>query len=183
MLNRLYNHQITLLLFCSFFCACHNRQDDENMQPPPSAQEVNKDLIPSQVKYIKQETDEINQYIKTHNYRMDTTSTGIRYMIYEHGKGEVARVGEYVQIAYSISLLDGTLCYDSEHDGPREFLVGKDDVESGVHQAVQLMHLGDKGRFIIPSFLAQGIAGDRNKIPPGAVVIYDISLLKIQNKP
>jgi FKBP-type peptidyl-prolyl cis-trans isomerase len=61
--------------------------------------------------------------------------------------------------------------------------VGKDDVESGIHQSVQLMHLGDKGLFIIPSYLAQGIAGDRDKIPPGAVVIYDISLLKVQDKP
>jgi peptidyl-prolyl cis-trans isomerase A (cyclophilin A) len=153
------------------------------MQPPPDTREVNKELIPSQIKYIRQETDEINQYIKVHQYTMQTTPTGIRYMIYEHGKGELAKPGEYVQIAYSISLLDDSVCYDSKHDGPREFLVGKDDVESGVHQAVQLMHLGDKALFIIPSYLAQGIAGDRDKIPPSAVVIYDISLLKIQDKP
>ena len=79
---------------------------------------------------------------------MQTTGTGIYYMIYYHGKGELARTGEYVQIAYTISLLNGTVCYDSKQDGPREFCVGKDDVESGVHQAVQLMHLGDKGLFI-----------------------------------
>ena len=176
------------LLFLSlsiFVCSCHNTQqdDDNSLQPPPNTQEVNKDLIPSQRMYLQQETDEINQYIKVHNYPMQATGTGIRYMIYEHGKGDLAKVGKYVQIAYSIKLLDGTLCYDSQHDGPREFLVGKDDVETGIHQAVQLMHLGDKGLFILPSYLAQGIAGDRDKIPPGAVVVYDITLLKIQDKP
>jgi FKBP-type peptidyl-prolyl cis-trans isomerase len=134
--------------------------------------------------YIQQETDEINQYIKVHQYPMLTTGTGIHYMIYEHGQGkDLTKVGNYVQIAYTIKLLDGTLCYDSKKDGPREFLVGKDDVETGIHQAVQLMHLGDKGLFILPSYLAQGIAGDRDKIPPGAVVVYDITLLRVQNKP
>ncbi len=172
------------LLFCSLLCSCHNdEQQDDMLQPAPNTQAVNKQLIPSQQKYIRQETDEINQYIKLHNYTMQTTTTGIRYMIYEHGAGDIAKVGNYVQIAYSISLLDGTECYDSKKDGPREFRVGKDDVESGVHQAVQLMHKGDKGLFIIPSYLAQGIAGDRDKIPPSAVVIYDITLLKVQDKP
>jgi FKBP-type peptidyl-prolyl cis-trans isomerase FkpA len=172
------------LLLCTILCSCHNHpQDEDNIQSLPNTQEVNKELIPSQIKYIRQETDEINQYIKQHQYTMQTTPTGIRYMIYKHGTGELAKRGEYVQIAYTISLLDDSVCYDSKQDGPREFLVGKDDVESGVHQAVQLMRLGDKGLFIIPSYLAQGIAGDRDKIPPSAVVIYDISLLKIQNKP
>ena len=173
-----------LFLLISFFTwGCHNNQQDDNNNPQLAPQEVNKQLIPSQKMYIRQEADEINQYIKLHNYPMQTTGTGIHYWIYEHGKGDLARVGNYVQIAYTIKLLDGTLCYDSKQDGPREFCVGKDDVETGVHQAVQLMHLGDKGLFILPSFLAQGIAGDRDKIPPGAVVIYDITLLKIQDKP
>ncbi len=163
---------------------CHqDRQQDDDSFVPPNTQEINKQLIPSQQKYIRQETDEINQYIKVHEYAMQTTGTGIRYMIYEHGKGPVAKAGNYVQIVYSIKLLDGTLCYDSKTDGPREFRVDKDDVESGVHQAVQLMHVGDKALFILPSFLAHGIAGDHDKIPPGAVVIYDISLLKVQDNP
>jgi FKBP-type peptidyl-prolyl cis-trans isomerase FkpA len=173
-----------LSLFFFTLCGCHHDQpQDDNILPPPNTQQINKELIPSQIKYIKQETDEINQYIKVHAYTMLSTPTGIRFMIYEHGKGDFAKVGNYVQIAYSIKLLDGTLCYDSKKDGPREFRVGKDDVESGVHQSVQLMQVGDKGLFIIPSYLAQGIAGDRDKIPPSAVVIYDITLLKVQDKP
>ncbi len=173
----------SLLLY--FVCGCHNNQQqkDDGLTPAPNTQEINKELIPSQKMYIRQEADEINQYIKAHNYTMQSTGTGISYIIYSHGKGQLAKNGEYVQITYTISLLDGTLCYDSKKDGPREFCVGKDDVESGVHQSVQLMHLGDKGLFILPSYLAQGVAGDRDKIPPGAVVIYDITLLRIQDKP
>lgn len=154
------------------------------MEPAVSTQDVNKGLIPSQKMYIHQEKDEIDQYVKAHSYPMQTTGTGIHYWIYAHGKGEqLVRMAQYVQIAYTISLLDGTICYDSKQDGPREFCVGKDDVESGIHQAIQLMRLGDKGLFILPSYLAHGIAGDQDKIPPGAVVVYDITLLKVQNTP
>ncbi len=176
--------RILFLLLVSFFCSCHNEQQQgNNTIPLPDSKQVNKQLIPSQIKYIRQETDEINQYIQVHKFSMQTTTTGIHYMIYEHGNGDLAKVGDYIQIAYTISLLSDTVCYDSKNDGPREFRVGKDDVESGVHQAVQLMHKGDIGLFIIPSYLAQGIAGDKDKIPPSSVVIYDITLLKVQDKP
>lgn len=177
-------HCFLFILLSVIVCSCHNtQQDEDSLEAPINTQDVNKGLIPSQRMYIRQEADEINQYIKVHNYPMQTTGTGIHYWIYSHGKGDLAKVGNYVQISYTISLLDGTLCYDSKQDGPREFCVGKDDVESGIHQAVQLMRLGDKGLFILPSYLAQGIAGDRDKIPPSAVVIYDITLLRIQDKP
>ena len=110
---------------------------------------------------------------------MQGTSTGIYYMIYRHGNGQQPVVGDYATVSYSISLLDGTLCYDSKKDGPKRFRVGEDIEESGVHQAVEMMHTGDEGLFIIPSNLAQGLVGDRDKIPPGAVVIYDIHLLAV----
>ncbi|HTB30866.1 MAG TPA: hypothetical protein VK808_02510, partial [Bacteroidia bacterium] len=123
---------LIVLLFSSLLSGCHHeQQNDDNSFIPPNTQEINKQLIPSQIKYVRQETDEINQYIKVHNFNMQTTPTGIRYMIYEHGKGTLLpKTGDYVQIAYSISLLDDSLCYDSKKDGPREFRVGKDDVES-----------------------------------------------------
>jgi len=172
-----------LLFLCFCIGSCHTDQPDDDPSQTISTQDINKGLIPSQKMYIKQEKDEINEYVTTHHYPMQTTGTGIHYWIYEHGKGEIPQIGQYVLIDYRISLLDGTVCYDSKQDRPREFCVGKDDVESGVHQAVQMMHLGDKGLFILPSYLAHGVVGDRDKIPPGAVVVYDITLLKIQNTP
>ena len=50
-------------------CGCHNnRENDDSLQSPPNTQEVNKELIPSQKMYIRQEADEISQYIKVHKY-------------------------------------------------------------------------------------------------------------------
>lgn len=158
---------------------CH---DDKpaNIPPQPTEHEVKQELIKSHQMYIKQEDDEIAQYIKRHGYDMQTTKTGMHYMFLEHGKGEQPVVGDYATVSYTISLLDGTICYDSKNEGPKQFRVGQDAVESGVHQAVEMMHLGDKALFIIPSYLAHGLVGDRDKIPPGAVVVYNINLLSVK---
>jgi FKBP-type peptidyl-prolyl cis-trans isomerase len=183
---KIYQHAFlpaTLLFaFSCLIASCGNPQPDN---PPPvpqllSEKQVKQELIPSHRMFVKQEEDEIKQFIKQHNYKMQSTPTGIYYMITSHGSGIQPETKDIVTVAYSISLLDGTLCYNSEKDGPKEFKVGEDVEESGVHQAVQLMHQGDRAMFIIPSYLAAGLIGDRNKIPPGAVVVYDIRLLAVK---
>ena len=171
----------TFLVFIIIFISCH--EDPKPLPRPEQSQdEIKQKLIQSHVMFVKQQTDEINQYAKQHNYTMQETQTGIHYMIYELGKGDLAKSGKVATVSYVISLLNGTICYDSKKDGPKQFLIGEDEVESGVHQAVQLMHVGDKGLFIIPSYLANGLVGDRDKIPPGSIVIYDITLLAIGDK-
>jgi FKBP-type peptidyl-prolyl cis-trans isomerase len=59
-------------------------------------------------------------------------------------------------------------------------MIGKDNIESGLHEALQLMRIGDKMRFILPSHLAHGLIGDQTKIPPRASVIYEIELLELR---
>jgi FKBP-type peptidyl-prolyl cis-trans isomerase len=55
-------------------------------------------------------------------------------------------------------------------------------VESGLHEGVQMMHVGDKMRFILPSFRAHGLTGDNSKIPPLTSVVYEIELLGLTTK-
>jgi FKBP-type peptidyl-prolyl cis-trans isomerase FkpA len=162
------------------FSSCNNDKPQESKTQKLTQKEVNNGLIQSHKEYLLQQEDEIKQYVKRHNYDMQRTQTGIYYMITEPGKGEQAKMGEVATVAYTITLLDGTICYDTKEDGPKQFKIGEDEVESGVHEAVQLMHVGDKAMFIIPSNLANGLVGDKDKIPPGAVVIYNINLVAVK---
>jgi FKBP-type peptidyl-prolyl cis-trans isomerase len=173
-----YNIYILFSLALIVF-GCHN-DEPKNTTPPLTQKQVNNGLIKSHTEFLLQQEDEIKQYIKRHNYDMQRTQTGIYYMITAPGKGAQAKVGEIASVSYTISLLDGTLCYDTHNEGPKQFKVGEDEVESGVHEAVQLMHVGDKAMFIIPSNLANGLVGDKDKIPPGAIVIYNIELISIK---
>lgn len=170
--------RIFLFLLCgTFLFSCK-----EEVKPKK------KQYSPEQVKQLslemnawdkKRQNDEINQYIKAHGWTMEMTESGLRYMVIEAGKGALARPGQVAKVEYKISLLDGTVCYSSEKDGAKEFLIGKDNVESGLHEGLALMHVGDKMRFILPSHLAHGLTGDQSKIPALSSVVYEIELLEL----
>ncbi len=171
-----------LAMATALLCGCGTDDNDipQNPHHDVNQKDVNKGLIESHKEFIKQQDDEIQQYIKRRNYDMQKTASGIYYMFEEHGKGEQAKGGEIASVNYKISLMkDGTVCYDTK-DSVKQIKVAEDNVETGVHEAVQIMHVGDKALFIIPSDLANGLVGDRSKIPPGAIVIYDIKLIAVQ---
>jgi FKBP-type peptidyl-prolyl cis-trans isomerase len=50
----------------------------------------------------------------------------------------------------------------------------------GWTEGVQLMKVGDKFRFFIPSVLAYGDSGAGNAIPPNSTLIFDVELLDIE---
>jgi len=142
---------------------------------------LKEDIIQVNKPAVVMENDEINAYIKSHNYNMQITGTGLRYLfIKENPKEKKVEKGNRVKVLYKVSLLDGTLCYSSDNKSPKEFSVGADNVESGIHEGVQLMHLYDKSIFILPAHLAFGLIGDRDKIPPKTAVIYEVEVISIQ---
>jgi FKBP-type peptidyl-prolyl cis-trans isomerase len=171
--------RIFLFLLCgSFLFSCK-----EEVKPQK------KKYSPEQVKQLslemnawdkKRQNDEINQYIKAHGWTMEMTASGLRYMMIEPGKGPLAHPGQIAKVEYKILLLDGKVCYSSEEDGAKEVLIGKDNVESGLHEGLALMHVGDKMRFILPSHLAHGLTGDQSKIPALSSVVYEIELLELK---
>ena len=168
------------LVFSGFLiCSC-NEPNKTEISKEIDYQKLKDPLIVANKKYIKKEDDEIDQYVKRHQWNMNVSGTGIRYMIYKEGKGKPAKIDNYVKVKYKISLLDGTLCYSSDELGDKEFLIGQDHVESGLHEALQYMKVGDKALFILPSHLAHGLLGDEKKIPPQSAVLYDIELLSLR---
>ena len=65
-------------------------------------------------------------------------------------------------------LLDGRVLYSSEENGQMVFTVGQDNVVSGIHEAAQLMNIGDEAELVLPSRLAYGLTGDQIKVPGNA---------------
>jgi peptidylprolyl isomerase len=75
--------------------------------------------------------------------------------------------------------LNDSLCYQASDADPKRIVVGHDNVETGLHEALQLLHVGDRAKIILPSHLAFGFTGDSGKIPQNASVVYDIHLLRV----
>jgi FKBP-type peptidyl-prolyl cis-trans isomerase len=99
---------------------------------------------------------------------------------------EIFNVGELPQISdndrvtcdYTITLPDGTLCYDIKN---KIFIVGGSEEISGLHHAVKFLGKGGKARFIFPAHLAYGMQGDFNTIPPRAILIYNVHITEVQH--
>lgn len=144
--------------------------------------EYKEPLIEVSKRMTEGEALQIDKYIKRHGLTVTETETGLRYVIYKKAPGNppMPKREQVVLIHFSTYLLNGDEIYTSRTGNPVPVTVDKDDIESGVHEGLKYMHLGDKAKFILPSHLAHGVVGDNNKIPPLTPVVYDIELLSIK---
>jgi len=109
------------------------------------------------------------------------TASGLRYQIIQKGTGAKAEKGQQVSVHYQGALIDGTV-FDSSYKRkePIEFQLGIGQVISGWDEGLQLLHVGDKARFVIPSDLAYGSAGAGGVIPPDAILVFDVELVGVK---
>jgi FKBP-type peptidyl-prolyl cis-trans isomerase len=110
----------------------------------------------------------------------DETPSGLRYKILQKGNGKSAEKGKMVSVHYKGQLLDGTV-FDSSYSRkqPIDFTLGIGQVIPGWDEGIQLLKVGDKARFVIPSDLAYGSSGAGGVIPPDATLIFDVELMNV----
>jgi FKBP-type peptidyl-prolyl cis-trans isomerase FkpA len=103
------------------------------------------------------------------------------------GTGEGISLGQVAVVHYTGWLYDpaapeqkGTK-FDSSRDRgePFKFTIGAGEVIRGWDEGVQGMQPGGQRRLVIPSDLAYGDPG-KGPIPPGATLVFDVELLKIE---
>jgi len=128
--------------------------------------------------FIQKDKERILNYIERKNLTMKESPTGIWYQIIDVGDGEFFKDGSKVKMEYECSLLDGTKCYSSETLGPKELILGRSEMESGMNEALRLLRPGARAIFIFPPYMAYGLVGDRKMIPSRAVVVYNVNILQ-----
>ncbi|MCB1120195.1 MAG: FKBP-type peptidyl-prolyl cis-trans isomerase [Verrucomicrobiae bacterium] len=106
------------------------------------------------------------------------TSSGLRYEILKEGSDKYATVADSVNVHYHGTLIDGTV-FDSsvERDEPITFPLN--GVIAGFREGLTLVGEGGKIRLYMPSDIAYGDRGSGPVIGPGATLIFDVELLKI----
>ena len=108
-----------------------------------------------------------------------TLNNGLQIEILSEGNGISPILTDQVTVHYTGKLEDGTV-FDSsvERGEPVNFPVS--GVIPGWTEALQLMQVGSKWNIVIPSELAYGENGiPQANIPPNAVLIFEMELLKI----
>ena len=111
----------------------------------------------------------------------EETESGLKYKVIQNGDGAKAEKGQTVAVHYKGMFADGGV-FDSSYKrgNPIEFPIGMGHVIAGWDEGIQLLQVGDKARFVIPSHLAYGESGAGGVIPPGATLVFDVELMDVK---
>ncbi len=109
-----------------------------------------------------------------------TTASGLQYQVLKIGAGTVhPAASDRVTVHYHGTLIDGTV-FDSSVVRGEPIAFGLNQVIKGWTEGVQLMVVGEKTRFFIPSTLAYGNRAT-GKIAAGSTLIFEVELLGIND--
>jgi FKBP-type peptidyl-prolyl cis-trans isomerase FkpA len=123
---------------------------------------------------LKKEQAQISSYIKRKGGTFKESATGVHYFIYKNKDvGSTAKDGQLAQVKYTLSLLKGDTIETNKTD---QFVIAFEQKESGLHECIKQLTVGDKAIIIIPSYRAHGLTGDDNKIPSLTSLVYNLEL-------
>lgn len=163
-----------LILFVPGMISCNSGQKKEDSQTGPGKKEMaelNKYMV-------QKDRERIQNYIERKRLEMTESQAGLWYLIKSEGIGNYLTDNDKIVMEYECSLLDGTFCYSSQESGPKELFVGRSEMPAGLDQGLRMLKPGGEALFIMPPFLAYGLTGDGEKIPPRAIILYNISINK-----
>ena len=106
--------------------------------------------------------------------------SGLRYVDLVAGTGASPVAGDQVEVHYTGWLEDGKK-FDSSLDRGQPFVfpLGAGRVIRGWDEGVASMKVGGRRRLIIPPDLGYGNRGAGRVIPPGATLVFEVELLRL----
>ena len=109
---------------------------------------------------------------------VQTTESGLQYIVVESGEGENPVAEDSVEVHYEGRLIDGTV-FDSSFERGQTVTFGLTQVIAGWTEGLQLMKPGAKYKFIIPPELGYGEGGAGQMIGPNATLLFDVELIAV----
>jgi FKBP-type peptidyl-prolyl cis-trans isomerase len=131
----------------------------------------------------KQNEQEINSYLSSKNLQMQTSTTGLRYLVTQNSLGRNIAAGDEATIHYTLSLLNGTKIDSTQRltNKPIKIIYGGVQIISGFLEAMNLLKEGERGSFILPSIIGFGSQSSAS-IPANSVLKLDLETLKLRSE-
>lgn len=136
----------------------------------------------------------LRAYFVNQNIQPQKTASGLYHLTLKKSQNPILKAEEFVSIEYTGRVLYGQVFDSTEFSGkPIRVQVGSGKifikttgtkttnngkVIIGWREAISLMRLGEKKRVFIPSHLAYGNRSVGNLIPPNAILIFDMEIIK-----
>ena len=108
------------------------------------------------------------------------TGSGLQYEVISEGSGPKPAATDMVEVNYKGTFTDGTE-FDSSYSRGEPARFPLNGVIPGWTEGIQLMNVGSKYKFYIPSELGYGPQGG-GPIPPYSLLIFEVELLSIVNE-
>jgi FKBP-type peptidyl-prolyl cis-trans isomerase FklB len=109
-----------------------------------------------------------------------TTPSGLQYEVLRAGTDATKpTLDSKVRCHYHGTLINGQI-FDSSVDRGEPITFPLNGVIRGWQEGLQLMTVGSKWKFFIPSDLAYGDGGTGGQIGPGATLIFEVELLGVE---
>jgi FKBP-type peptidyl-prolyl cis-trans isomerase len=140
------------------------------------------------------EVNAANKYIADHKLNLQTTASGLKYVITQPSTKPKPQKGDTLMVNYAGRSLDDKV-FDSSIEAiakgaglqqpgrtyePIEVIVGTGGVIPGWDEGLLLLNEGSKATFVIPSSLAYGAQGQGGDIKPFSTLVFDVELVKIK---
>lgn len=157
--------------------ACNNTRDKTVLRRKPGRNEIaelNRFLL-------EKDRERILGFIERKNIEMKESPSGLWFSIRNEGSGTNFKEFDRIVMEFECYLLDGTKCYSSATEGPREMILGRSQLEAGLNEGLRMLKPGGEAIFILPPYLAYGIIGDNRSIPPRSIIVYEVKA-NIKNK-
>jgi FKBP-type peptidyl-prolyl cis-trans isomerase len=123
--NLMTKRNIFIFCFLVVTVSCKNSSREKIVNLKPGTNEM------TQLNryFVQKDKERIKNYIERKNLEMTESPTGLWFQIINPGLGTSFTEYDRVLLNYDCSLLDGTKCYSSEIQGPKELVLGRSEME------------------------------------------------------
>lgn len=134
------------------------------------------------IKLNKKEKEKIEQIIKADTTSKYLTSESGFWYTYEtkvENDTITADFGDVVNFDYNVKSLSGQIIYSDEEIKPRNYIMDKEELFTGLREGLKLMKPGETVTFLFPSQKAYGYYGDTNRIGTSVPLICKVTVHSI----
>src|SRR5690554_1207868 len=126
------------LIIITLISAC-KQQPQKNALTQEDINTIKEKSIEINRKYAHNIQDTIRAFVEENNWNMQKSGSGLWYYISRSNSTDSITKGDFIEYSYTVSLLNGKVCYSSDSTGTKTVQVGQAGVESGLEEAFLLL--------------------------------------------
>ncbi|MBR0072347.1 MAG: FKBP-type peptidyl-prolyl cis-trans isomerase [Bacteroidales bacterium] len=162
---------LSLAVFAALATGCGNR--DVPVIEMEAKKDIGENMINANRYMSKAEDTQIDELVRRNGWQARKLSNGVRVWEYSAGTGEKLGYETAIMLQYSLCAISMDTIYGNVQ---KTITVGKNEVVPGLDTALLELRRGSKAIVIVPAYAGYGVAGDGDKVPQNATLVFDLEI-------